>query len=304
MEYLIMRRLFLVAIVTAGCAGFVNNKLADTLSAPGKTYARDDDPQLVEAALPTIMKTMEQVHENVPRHVGLSQALASTFTSFAVGLVGEKADRLAEKDMEAAQPIYQREKKLALRGFRYGLDGWDVVLPGSRKTFESGTRQERDALLQRAKKENVGLLYWTAAALGSAITADKSDMKLIGQLPLVEQMMHRALELDPEWNDGAIHEFYETWYAGHDKGEGGGPDKAREQMEKALADSQNKKLAPLVTFAEAVDVSTQNKAEFTKLLQKVLAFDVDSAPDFRLVNVIAQRRARWLLSRAGDLFAE
>jgi hypothetical protein len=35
----------------------------------------------------------------------------------------------------------------------------------------------------------------------------------------------------------------------------------------------------------------------------VLAFDVDSAPEFRLANLIAQRRARALLANVDDLFA-
>jgi predicted anti-sigma-YlaC factor YlaD len=299
-----MRRVTWTILLLAGCANFVSNKLADTLSAPGKTYARDDDPELVRAAVPVILKTMEQVHESVPRHVALSEALARTSTSYAVAFVGDDADRLAERDMASARQLYQREKRLALRGFRYGLDGLEVVLPGSRAIFEKGSREERDHALQSAKKEDVGLLYWTAAALGSAISADKGDMKMVGQLPVVEQMMHRALELDESWDNGAIHEFYLTWYAAHSKAEGGGPDKARQELEKARALSQNKKLAPLVSFAEAVSVDQQNKAEFQKLLDEVLAFDVDGAPDFRLANMVAQRRAQWLLSRISDLFAE
>jgi predicted anti-sigma-YlaC factor YlaD len=306
MDHLIMRRVLLAGLVVAlsGCGDFISNKLADTLSAPGKTYARDDDPELVKGAIPFILKTMEQIHESVPKHRALSEALARTCTQFAVGFVGEEADRLAEKDMATAQELYQREKKLALRGFRYGLDGLQVALPGSCPIFESGTREQREQILKGAKKEDVGLLYWTAAALGSAISADKNDLKWVGQLPLVEQMMHRALELDASWEDGSLHEFYITWYAAHGKGDGGGPDLARKEMEKARSLDGNKKLAPIVTFAEAVDVDTQNKVEFTKLLEQATAFDVDSAPDFRLANVIAQRRARWLLTRTADLFVE
>jgi predicted anti-sigma-YlaC factor YlaD len=304
MDHLTMRRLLTAILLLCGCANLISNKLADTLSAPGKSYARDDDPDLVRAAVPVILKTMEQVHESVPKHVALSQALAQTCTSFAVAFVGDDADRLAEKDMALARFVYQREKRLALRGFRYGLEGLEVVLPGSRTIFETASRDDRDRILKNAQKKDVGLLYWTAAALGSAIAADKNDMKMVGMLPLVEQMMHRALELDEAWDDGALHEFYLTWYAGHSKAEGGGPDKAREELEKARALSKNKKLAPLVTFAEAVSVDQQNKAEFEKLLQEVLAFDVDSAPDFRLTNMLSQRRARWLLSRTSDLFAE
>jgi predicted anti-sigma-YlaC factor YlaD len=300
-----MRRVTLAMVLfVSGCGNLIANKLADTLSAPGKTYARDDDPEIVRAAVPFILKTMEQIHESVPKHQALAEALARTCTQYAVGFLGEDADRLAEKDMASAKEIYHREKRLALRGFRYGLDGLEAALPGSRKIFESGSREDRDQILKGAKKEDVGLLYWTGAALGSAISTDKSDMKLVGQLPVVEQMMRRGLELDENYDNGSIHEFYIIWYASKSKAEGGGPDKARQAMEKARAASQNKKLAPLVSFAEAVDVDQQNKAEFAKLLQQVVDFDIDSEPDFRLANIIAQRRARWLLSRTQDLFAE
>ena len=65
-----------------------------------------------------------------------------------------------------------------------------------------------------------------------------------------------------------------------------------------------KKLAPYVTYAEAVCVDAQDKKEFVRVLDKVIAFDVDSDLDHRLVNILAQRRARWLMSRIADLFAE
>jgi predicted anti-sigma-YlaC factor YlaD len=39
------------------------------------------------------------------------------------------------------------------------------------------------------------------------------------------------------------------------------------------------------------------------VLRQVLAFDVDSAPRYRLANVLAQRRARALLGHVDDLFA-
>jgi len=53
-----------------------------------------------------------------------------------------------------------------------------------------------------------------------------------------------------------------------------------------------------------VSVSVQDRAEFTKLLEQALAVDVERAPEFRLANILAQRRARWLLGRADELFIE
>jgi hypothetical protein len=51
-------------------------------------------------------------------------------------------------------------------------------------------------------------------------------------------------------------------------------------------------------------VSQQNKKEFQALLQQALAVDVNARTEWRLANLIAQRRARWLLGRADQLFVE
>jgi predicted anti-sigma-YlaC factor YlaD len=68
--------------------------------------------------------------------------------------------------------------------------------------------------------------------------------------------------------------------------------------------SKGRRAAPLVAFAETVDVGLQNRAEFVKLLNQALAIDVNALPEQRLANVIAQRRARWLLARMDRLFVE
>jgi len=39
-------------------------------------------------------------------------------------------------------------------------------------------------------------------------------------------------------------------------------------------------------------------------LQQALAVDADGRPEMRLANLVAQRRARWLLARVDDLFLE
>ena len=53
----------------------------------------------------------------------------------------------------------------------------------------------------------------------------------------------------------------------------------------------------MLSYAEGVLVPKQDRAGFVKILSEVLAFDVDqpAARKDRLANVLAQRRARWLL---------
>ena len=61
---------------------------------------------------------------------------------------------------------------------------------------------------------------------------------------------------------------------------------------------------PLVSVAENVSITTQNLAEFETLIDDAIAFDCDRSPETRLVNLLAQKRARQLKSLAGSLFLE
>lgn len=298
-----MRRLGLVALLL--CAGCLKQlaltSVADSLSASGSGYARDDDPELVRDSLPVIIKLMEQLHEALPKHRELAVALTRTTTSYGVAFVAEEADRLEDKDVAAARPVRARAKRMLLRARRYGLDAMELAVPGSRAALTGDDRQKRQEVIDRAKKDDVATLYWLGAAWGSAVANAKDDLALVGELPVVAALMKRALALDESYEEGAIHEFFITWDASSN---GAGKAAAKQHFERALALSRNRKLSPYVSYAEAVCVDGQDKKEFVRLLSKVLAFDVDSDPDHRLVNMLAQRRARWDMSRIADLFAE
>jgi predicted anti-sigma-YlaC factor YlaD len=297
-----MRRLLLVFLVlSAGCLKKIAlGSVADSLSASGNGYARDDDPELVRDSLPVIIKLMEQIHEALPNHQPLAVALTRTTTSYGVAFIAEDADRVEDKDVEAGRVLRTRAKRMFLRARRYGFDAMELALPGSRAILTGSDRDKREALLARATKKDVPAIYWLAAAWGEAIANAKDDMQLVGDLPVVAALMKRALALDESWDEGSIHEFFITY----DAAQGDGKAAAKKHFERALELSHNKKLSPYVSYAEAVCVDAQDKKEFVRLLDKVLAFDVDSDPDHRLVNMIAQRRARWLMSRIQDLFAD
>jgi predicted anti-sigma-YlaC factor YlaD len=66
--------------------------------------------------------------------------------------------------------------------------------------------------------------------------------------------------------------------------------------------ARGEQVSPLVAFAETVSVRLQDRKQFREFLQQALAFDVNQAPQHRLANLIAQRRARILLARINDLF--
>jgi predicted anti-sigma-YlaC factor YlaD len=289
-------------LLLLGCATTGAKIAAGAFTASGDTFARDDDPKLVRDAAPFALKTMEALHATIPEDIGLLRSLTSDFTQYAYAFVQQDAD-IAEMEGRTAEARADRERarKLFLRARGYGLRGLDELYPGI--SFRLLAARDLDTALDRVKKKDVDLLYWTAAAWAMAISDGKSDMQLVSELPAPVAMMRRGLALDESFGQGAFHEFFITYEGGRSVADGGGPEVARRHLERALELSGGTKVGPRVSFAETVLVGQQDRAAFEAELREVLAFDVESAPRHRLANLIAQQRARVLLARVDDLFA-
>jgi predicted anti-sigma-YlaC factor YlaD len=289
-------------LVLAGCKTTAARIAAGAVTGTGDSFARDEDPELVREAVPFGLKTMESLLQAIPDDVDLLRALAANFTQYAYAFVQQDAD-LAEMAGRSAEARAGRDRarKLFLRARDYGLRGLDVQYPGIAARLRGA--RDLDPALAQVKKEDAALLYWTAAAWAMAISDGKSDMALVAELPAPVAMMRRGLALDEPFDQGAFHEFFVTYEGGRSAADGGGPDVARQHLERALQLSGGKKLGVQVSFAETVLVGRQDRAAFERALNTVLAFDVDSAPSHRLANILAQRRARALLDHADDLFA-
>jgi predicted anti-sigma-YlaC factor YlaD len=277
------------------------NSLGDALSAGGSGFGKDDDPELVRDAAPFALKTMESLLEESPEHVGLLTSAAAGFMQYGYAFVQLEADFTEAQDFARATAMRRRAKKLYLRALGYGLRGLEVEHPG----FDKLLRSDPDKALAGLTVEQVPLLYNTGAAWALAFAIDKTDAELSADQILIEKIMGRALALDEAWGQGALHEFFISWEAGH-ASTGGSLAKARAHFKRALELSGGNKAAPYVSLAESVAVPAQNKAEFEQLLNDALQIDVykKDAADYRLANVLAQRRAQWLLARVDELILE
>ncbi len=78
--------------------------------------------------------------------------------------------------------------------------------------------------------------------------------------------------------------------------------RSRQHFERALALTGGQQAGPMVSFAEAVCVQKQDLKQFESLLHQALAINPDAKPEWRLANLVMQRRAKWLLSRTDQLF--
>lgn len=291
----------LIVIGSTGCSinRLAVNKLGDALaSGGGGTFATDDDPELVKAAVPFSLKLMESLLAESPEHRGLLLAASSGFTQYGFAFVQQEADELEGADYAAAQAMRERAKRLYLRARDYGLCGLEVRRPGTRAALARDPR----AALRGFAKADVPQLYWTAAAWAAAIALSKDDPARIAEVPQMEALIDRAAELDTDWGDGAIHGFLITYEMARQGASGDPATRARTHFERAVELARGHQAGPFVNFAEAVCIEKQDVAEFDRLLAQALAIDADGAPEQRLVNLVMQRRARWLQTRREDLF--
>lgn len=291
----------LVALALSGCSlkTTAAKAVANSLAAPSDVMTRDDDPDLVRDAIPFGLKTYESLLETVPKHQPLLIATCSGFTSYAYGFVQTDADLLQFTDRPASRAGIDRAMKMYLRAKDYCVRALELRYPGMTKALMA----DPDAALKKTTKKDVELLYWTAASWGSAMSLGKDQPDLVIDFPIVRALATRALELDPEWANGTIHELFITLDS-QPKELGGSPEGARKHFAEAVRIQKGELPGPYVELAEGQSVFNQDRAEFEKLMNQAIALDPNKQPSVRLVTIIMQRRARGLLDHIDELFSK
>ena len=291
----------LICLLLPGCSvkRMAVNAVAGSLTGGGtSTYMTDDDPILVGEALPFSLKLMETILEETPEHEGLLIAAASGFVQYGHAYVLRPADMREATDLDAARAGKARAGKLFLRALGYAGRALEVAHPGILDELAT----DPEAAINRFEVDDIPGVYWYGVALGSAISADRSDMALVADLPLVHLLLSRGLALDETWNRGAIHETMIAVVAERTEAEGGGAARAERHYQRAMELNGRRSIGPMVSLAETVCVKQQDRQRFETLLNEALAFDAQASREFRLANLLAQQRAAWLLSRIDELF--
>ena len=301
-------RLFVALLVTVCAAGSAGcslkkmavNTVASTLAEVGTTFTSDEDVHLVGDALPFALKFYESILESTPKHQGLLLATCGAFTQYGYAYVETDAEALPSSRSAEIQALRDRALKLYLRARGYCFRSMDVQFGhGS----SAALLQNPDGVVAQAKKDDVPLLYWTAASWGAAIALGIDRPELAVDLPIVRALADRALALDDAWNKGALHELFITLDS-LPEALGGNQARARDHFAKAVEIQRGLSPGPYVALATGVAVPNQDRAEFERLLKQALAIDPEKDPSGRLVTLIGQKRARVLLDRADESFSK
>lgn len=279
------------------------NQVANALTAPGggNVFTGDNDPELVGDALPFAIKMYESMMVSIPWHEGLKLRTGSLYIMYANAFLQTPAEMLPDREFEKQEFLLKRSRNLYLRGRDIILKALDKKHPGFLKNMDE---KKYDQALAPMKKEDAPFLYWGAAGWLGAYAIDPLEMKIALTVPGAKAMMDKVLQVDQNFEKGTIQDFYVSYYGAMPESMGGDANKAREYFKKAIEASGGKATSPYLSLATTVSVNEQNLKEFKELLNKVLEVDPDADPDNRLVNILNQRKARWLLKHLADFFVE
>jgi hypothetical protein len=270
--------------------------MADALSSTATAFTRDTDPEFVRQAAPSTLKMVEMLLEQDPAHAGLLMTACSGFAQYSYAFLQADADAgdpasTATRELKArAAAMYDRARGYCLR-----------AIEARHRGFSQAIQKDPKGTLAAMTRADVPALYWTGVAMGGAVTVSASPLTRLGEIATVRALFTRALELDEGWESGAIHEAMIA-VEGLPFLLGGSPVRAREHFNRAVALASGQSAFAYLALATSVAQPAKDKAEFEKLLKSAIAVDVSQRPAIRLANLIAQRRARNLLSQLDRLF--
>ena len=290
-----------VVLTGVGCSirTLAVNSLGDALAEGASVYASDEDPELVREALPFNLKTIETLLQSSPNNRTLLLSACSTFTIYAAAFIAADAEVAEWEDFDyaAAEVLKVRARKMYVRARDYCLRHVELDYPG----ITARLQLDPVGAVEAFGVDDVELLYWLGGSWGLAISIGLDRPGLSADLPAVGALLECALELDEDYNRGALHGAMITLESVPEI-LGGSAVRAREHFDRAVELSDGGDASPYVALATGVAIAAQDRNGFEALLQSALAIDADADKSIRLMNIVAQRRARLFLDHIDELF--
>ena len=290
----------LVAAAFAGCSlrSMAVNAVMPTLANPA-VYLSEEDPEVARDALPFLLKTIESILDADPAQQDALLFANTGFLLYANAFLQADAALAEWNDYELASELNERARRMYLRARDYGLRNVEIDHPD----IAARLLDDPQSAVAVFDVEDVESLYYLGGAWMLAISLGLDQPALVADLPAARALLDRALELDEDFERGALHSAFITLES---VGEamGGSYARARDHFARAVELSAGQDAGPYLSLATGVAVAEENREEFRELLETAIAIDPDEEPSNRLLNLIAQKRARVLLDHIDDLFFE
>jgi hypothetical protein len=168
--------------------------------------------------------------------------------------------------------------------------------------YERGNIELFEQAISTFDAEDIDPLFWAAFSWAGWINVSISDPQAFVDLPKVQIMMQRVLDLDESYFLGAPLLFFGSVWGMKPKMLGGDPEKAKEFFERNLEITGENYLLTYIYYAKYYAVKTLDEELFDQLIMTVEKTPAEVLPQYQLLNMIAKEKAKFLHDRKEDFF--
>ena len=271
-------------LILSGCAALARpaaRGFADDLSS---SILDQSDPATVRDGAPAYLLAVDALIRGDPEDVGLLLVGARLYGAYASAFV---------EDEPRARLQWQRALDYARRALCLELSN----------TCEAVARpfdQFADSL-GSVRRSDIEVLYRFGAAWAGWVQAHAEDWGAVAELPKIEALMRRVVELDESVDRGGAHLYLGVLLTQRPASLGGRPEQGREHFERAVALSGSRNLMAKVLFARYYARLVFDRPLYEALLLDVTRADPEE-PGLTLSNTLAREEAQRLLNEADDYF--
>ncbi len=263
-----------------GCGGVTGN-LAGNLSA---AIRENSDLATVKEGGPAYLIMVDAFVLDDPSNPRLLKSAAGLYAIYSRFFVTDNERRLR---------LTEKARDYALRAACEA----NPALCGLDQLGEEGF----DSKIASATIADTGILYTLGTAWVGWIQARSSSIKALAQIPRIETIMARVVELDEGYLDGAAHLYLGALAMVLPPVLGGRPGAAQTHFERGIELVGTKNLMARVLYAQKYARPMFDRELHDRLLTEVMSLPATSE-GYTLINTLAKERAKALFESSDDYF--
>ncbi len=272
-----------LVISLAGCGRIVGHFTRPLFDDLTRSFMQQGDLVIAEQGTPAFLLVLDGLVEHSPKNPDLLLAGAQAYSAYAAAFVGDKAPERNKRLTEKARDYALRALSLHNRRFARVKDE---------------PYPQFVTCLDSFRKKDVPFLFYAATSWAGWIQAHADSMDAVADLPRVQALIERVVQLDETFYYGASHTFLGVLLTIRPPSLGGRPEEARKHFERAVQLGQGKFLPTYVMYAKNYAKLVYDKDLFFDLLNTVLNTPAETVPDLTLVNTLAKKQAEELIADA------
>lgn len=253
----------------------------------------ESDIDLARAATPSGLKQLEGIYLVTGPDPRIVRLLTEAFCGYGAGFIQDDWEAAIARGDRARADVLRRHGRAMLGR----CAGYAMIWLGER--YQGILSVDEDAAAARlaaAGADDARPLFWLATAVSASIGMDPGEPRLGMLLPRVTAILDRVIAIEPAIEGGQALMTLGVIHAAQSAAVGGDPERGRELLEAASEVSEGRLLLPRVMMARIYAVTVRDEALFRRLLVEVLRTSPAIAPEHRLANEIAHRKARRYLA--------